>query len=246
MQLSSGSDIRTLQRAVGAFSLVAAPLCAVAAFAVTPIADASWSTQRILAATAAHPGQARLANWLATAFGFLLVPAILAAMRLAKRQAPVLATISGGLALIAWLGVFTLNAIDTLAYELTRTSVPSAAAADIYDRVTASAPVGATVGIFVAGHILGTVGLGLALLRARAIAAWAAAAVVAATPVPLVAHFAGSRPLDLVSWSLLALGFAAVAVSVLRTANEEWDVTPAVLEPSTGRRSLKSLAADAQ
>lgn len=76
--------------------------------------------------------------------------------------------------------------------------------------VSAAHPaVDVSVGVFVIGHVVGTVLLGLALLRSRRIPAWAAWAVTVSQPLHFVATvIIGSPQVDLVAWGLTALGLA--------------------------------------
>ena len=70
---------------------------------------------------------------------------------------------------------------------------------------------------FVVGHILGAVLLGVALWRA--IPRWAAVALIVSQPLHFVfAVVTTNHLLDAVAWSLTAVGFAAAAVVLARTA----------------------------
>ncbi|MDQ3663291.1 MAG: hypothetical protein M3353_01335, partial [Actinomycetota bacterium] len=69
--------------------------------------------------------------------------------------------------------------------------------------------------IFVLGHVIGTVLLGLALLRSGRIPGWAAWVLVVSQPLHFVATvILGNPTVDLVAWSMtaLAMGFAGYAV----------------------------------
>ncbi len=78
-------------------------------------------------------------------------------------------------------------------------------------------------GIFVVGHVVGTVLLGCALLRVSTVPRPAAWAVVVSQPLHFVAAvIVGSHWLDLVGWGLNAVGFAALSVLILRMSDPEW------------------------
>ncbi len=77
--------------------------------------------------------------------------------------------------------------------------------------------IGVATGIFVVGHVVGTVLLGIALVRSGRIPAWAGWAVAVSQPIHFVATvFLGSPQVDFVGWSLTAVGMAVVARELLR------------------------------
>jgi hypothetical protein len=81
-------------------------------------------------------------------------------------------------------------------------------------------------GIFVVGHVLGTVLLGCALWRVPGFPRWASLAVAVSQPLHFVAAvIVGSPGLDLVAWGLNAAGFAAVGITILRMSDEQWSPT---------------------
>jgi hypothetical protein len=80
--------------------------------------------------------------------------------------------------------------------------------------------------LFVLGHIVGMVLLGSALWGL--IPRWAAVAIMVSQPLHFVAFvILGSQPLDALAWGLTAVGFAACALVVARTPDDEWDLSPA-------------------
>jgi hypothetical protein len=79
--------------------------------------------------------------------------------------------------------------------------------------------------VFVLGHVIGTVLLGLALLRSRTVPGWAAIVTAVAQPLHFVALvIVGSRELDFAAWTLNAVAFAVVAFAIVRTPDDEWDL----------------------
>ena len=77
---------------------------------------------------------------------------------------------------------------------------------------------------FVLGHVFGTILLGTALLRTRAISAPAAWLVIVSQPLHFVAAvIVASHTLDLFAWGLNAVGFAAVSVAILRMSDQAWE-----------------------
>jgi hypothetical protein len=79
---------------------------------------------------------------------------------------------------------------------------------------------------FVAGHVLGTILLGIAMWRSGVGGRWAAVAVAVSQPLHLISVIISSHPLDLVGWGLQAVGFAAVGLAILRMPNDEWQPLP--------------------
>ena len=81
--------------------------------------------------------------------------------------------------------------------------------------------------LFVVGHVLGTILLGVAMLRSRLVPAWAAWVTIVAQPLHFVAAvILGSHWLDLFAWGLNAVGFAALALAILRLPDDEWAPAP--------------------
>jgi 2-keto-3-deoxy-L-rhamnonate aldolase RhmA len=69
-----------------------------------------------------------------------------------------------------------------------------------------------SIGVFVLGHVVGTVLFGVALLRTGVIPAWAAWALTVSQPLHfVVAVFLDNPPLDLFAWSLTTLAMAVAA-----------------------------------
>ncbi|TMQ90290.1 hypothetical protein ETD83_36085 [Actinomadura soli] len=98
-----------------------------------------------------------------------------------------------------------------------RTGLAPAEVARLLDNLQGLPAVAVGSGLFVAGHILGVVLLGIALWRGRIIPAWAGIALIASQP--LHAIFAAALPnaaLDGLAWGLTAVGFAAAAPAVAR------------------------------
>jgi hypothetical protein len=78
-------------------------------------------------------------------------------------------------------------------------------------------------GLFVVGHVAGTVLLGIALWRSHAVPRWAAALTTLAQPLHFVAALVlANHPLDLAAWAMNAAGFTAAAITVLRQPPDQW------------------------
>ena len=82
-------------------------------------------------------------------------------------------------------------------------------------------------GVFVLGHVIGTVLLGVALWCSSAVPRWAAALTLVTQPLHFTAAvLLGSPTLDLAAWGLNVLGFAAAGLAILRLSDDAWDVAP--------------------
>jgi hypothetical protein len=218
-------DTRTLRRAVAAVLLPLGTLSIAAIRGVLPYSTAD-DYPAILAGVATDPGAMRLVLWMTVLALFTLLPSMLAAVRVALRGAPVLATIALGLLVPAFVGLM-LGVNDDLLYVAATGGYDQATMVRLLTDVESTAT--ATVGLlaFVAGHIVGMVLLGIALWRSRAVPAWAGIAVAVSQPLHLMAVLTGAPSLlDAGFWLLAAVGFGAAAIRVLRTANDDWDLPP--------------------
>ena len=148
---------------------------------------------------------------IADAFVFLLVPAALAATALAWRRAPVLSLLAGVVSLIGWSAIVMLEAQDALIAAAGRQVYLDGQGAAIATTWSNETLVAGTIAAFIAGHVLGTVLLGAALWRARAIPRWAALCVALSMPLHLAAFLADFKLGDVGAWVLLLVGFAVCA-----------------------------------
>ena len=151
--------------------------------------------------------------WL-TYLALLTLPlGVLISSRQAMRGRPAFGAVA---AVVAWVGFTSLFASvaigDYLAQAAPTTRTPNSTTATLLDAINAL-PATATASIvFVAGHILGGILLGIALWRV--IPAWAAVALAISQPLHLVfAVFMPNHVLDGVAWALTAVGFAAAAIT---------------------------------
>jgi hypothetical protein len=172
-------------------------------------ADGNLATAR---AVAAHPGRESAVLWLGLAAMVTLVPGVIAVA--AALPASRLKAWALGLSIPGYLCLGVVLAEDYLLWSGTHANADPHSVAALLNASHASADVG--VAIFVVGHVVGTVLLGLALLRSGIIPAWAAWAVAISQPLHFVAAVVvGSPQLDLAAWSLTAVGMAFVARTLL-------------------------------
>jgi hypothetical protein len=220
-------DVRGFQRVVAAAVLVVSGTCLTASRFFTPD---GYQTREILDAIAAHPDRQFAYALLTYLAGITMVPAFLAAARLARTQRPVLAMIAAGINLVTYLGGAMLAVVEVL--YLAGAQLPAeqqGAAASLIDKFWSTGVVGFSGLLFTVGSLIGGVLMGLALRGRIPLLGWLAVA--ASQPLLFVqwavlpANGTGLG-LDVAARAVLALGFACCAYAVLRTPNDEWDVAP--------------------
>ena len=220
-------DPRTAWRVALAIALPIGPLLVTLARAVMPY----WTSDdpaTVVAKMAAAPGAMNALLWL----GALLTPFVIVSMLtlgyVARRGAPVLATIGTVLSFGAYAVWGATGNADYTASVLLRSGYSVEEVTTLTGHLDATA-LSAVVGFFwVLGHILGLVILAVALHRARVLPLWAATVMALSQPVHLVAAvILPSRWLDVIGgWGMTTLTCALVAVHIWRTRNEDWDLPP--------------------
>ena len=218
-------DLRTLRRGAFAISIVLGPLAVGVVRATIPLPSSSGA-QAAIAAMAANPSMARVeltAGVIATLF---LPFAIVGLTRLVVRRAPVLALLGGSLALVGWAMVPMLVTSDAVTYEMARLGANQAQFAALWEQLNGNFAVNTLFTVFLVGHELGTLLLGIGLARARVVPLWAAAAVVIGIVLHPVSFVVGNRLVDILAYALVTVGCAAAARAVLTTPNDAWDLPP--------------------
>ncbi len=219
-------DDRTIRRRAAAAVLVVPATCAVAVQLVSP-AYGVMDTAAALDAMAAAPARQTAALLLSVAAFLTLVPAFLAAARLARRRRPLLAASAAAVNLVAYLGLgLAFSAYEPLlAVAATRPVGDQPSLIAYLDAVISGGVFGLSTGLFVFGHIIGAVLAGLALRGTIPTWAWVALAV--SQPAHFVSFVILQNPvLDAASWGLTAVALIVCAITVLRTPDDEWDLPP--------------------
>ncbi|HZG89371.1 MAG TPA: hypothetical protein VEZ42_04070 [Pseudonocardia sp.] len=173
----------------------------------------------VLDAVAASPGAVDAMLWLRLPIALLLVPGVLAAGLAALPGAPRLATAALLVAVPGWSAALVMPDTDGLARALVDTGTDRAVAVRLFDAVAAMEhpAVGVAVLLFVLGHIVGTVLLGLALWRSRAVPAWAGIVLAVSQPLHFVAFVVlANVPLDAAAYAMTAVGFGAAGLALAR------------------------------
>jgi hypothetical protein len=173
----------------------------------------------------ADPGFENAAIW----FGPLLAPTVVAGVVavawVSRRRAPLLTTIGTVLAFVGFAALVAGGSLSDLVVTATANGlVGHDLGYQVASAAQASPQTAALGGVFVFGHLVGTVLLGVALWRSRAVHWSYAAALTISQPIHLVAAMTGNHPLDLLGWGLTAVGFGAAGWRLLRTPNDEFDL----------------------
>ena len=220
-------DLRRFWRVLAAVVLPLGPLLITLARGLMPY----WTSDDravVVATSLAQPGRLDALLWL----GFLAVPllllGVLAIGYLTRRGAPVLATVGTMLTFAAFAGIGALGSTDAVTLAGSEVGLDPATLERLLLAIENHPVNGLGVGLFVIGHILGLVLLGIALRRARVVPLWVAVATAVSQPVHFVsAVLIPSRLLDVVlGWGLTTVAFAAIGLAILRMRDDDWDQPP--------------------
>jgi hypothetical protein len=224
-------DLRARRRWFAAVLMPIGPLAVAALRFLLPY-NTTDSAAVAVAKVAAHPGREKVVLWLTVVAFLTLVPGAYAAVKLASRRAPVLAAIAAFLLIPAYLalsGVALLDnvAMTTASHQVNQLhQVNDASIATIADLVNKLPTTTLLSAIFVAGHLSGSLVLAFALRKARVVPLGAALVLGVSQLVHFAAAISGNHPLDLLGWSMTAIGMGFAAVALTRTPDNEWDLPP--------------------
>jgi hypothetical protein len=185
------------------------------------------SSRVIVAKVVAHPAAEKVVLWMTFVAVFTLLPGAIAAIRLTRRRAPVLAATTAVLLIGGYLASSVLAVADEDALTAATRGIDHATVARIIDLVNDQPSVNLLTTIFVAGHLLGVILLACALRRSRQIPLIGALILGVSQPLHLTAALTGEHPLDLLAWGMTAIGMTFAARALLRTADDDWDLPPA-------------------
>lgn len=218
------ADLRTRTRWFLAVLLPVGPACVAVLRYVLPYSTGGDSSETVQLATGAEATMS-LVLWLAFVAILTLVPGVLAVGRLTRRRAPKTTAAALVLVVPGYLCLTWLVSADIMLWAGAHVGMEQDALVRLYN---ASHPTTMLAGgVFVLGHVLGTILLGVALWRSRTVPRWAAVVTIIAQPLHFTAAVVLASPsLDLFAWGLNALGFAVAAVAITRLRDDEWDLGP--------------------
>ena len=144
------------------------------------------------------------------ALSFLLPVWYLGMAWLALRKAPWLAIFAGLLALVGWIPWSALIGQEALTYSMAQMG-SSAQLATLWEHYNGSGVLTAYLLIYIVGHLLSAVLLGIALGRAHVVPAWAAWALALTSPLQIMAfnvHQLGVILVAVLFWFVSSLPIA--------------------------------------
>ncbi|GAA1877771.1 hypothetical protein [Asanoa iriomotensis] len=216
-------DTRRLARLTGAAVLVLAPLGLVAGTLTEPHFDQDAPATEQLAEVAGTAVPAAAARTLVALLILLMPLAVLFAARLARRGAPRLAAIGGALSFLAWsAGIASIGSVEAAYWHGSRLEDRATVAA-LLDAVSADGVYSTMLLMFVLGHLLGMLLLGIALWRSRAVPVWVGILFGLSPFLHAVAMGMGPA-VDAVAYGLLLVATTGCAVVLARTPDAEWDL----------------------
>lgn len=123
--------------------------------------------------------------WAFVVGSFLLPVSVLGLAQLVYRQSPKLAATGAVLGLVGWLPLAALTALDGLIYTMAE-QPGSTSYTGLLNAFYGGPMMMTFLIVYIVGHLLTYVLLGIALDRARAIPRWAAWAIVASSPLTML------------------------------------------------------------
>src|SRR3954452_1473040 len=186
-----------------------------------------------IALAAAHPQLAAAASLAAMIGSLLMVPAALGTVRLIGTRAARLALVAGVLVAAGYICYFAVASSGFTTIAMAERGGPVGDFAAVVDASEGNAWTTWVFLLFVLGNLVGTFLLGLALLRGRAVPAWAAVAVLAWPPLHITGLIVGSEWFEVTGAVLQGVGFAVVGVTLLRAASSATSVTAPALVPES-------------
>jgi hypothetical protein len=211
---------RRLRQAVYAAAVVLAPLALIPGTIFNPgIGGIGQGAANITANAAAD----NLTNGLHVAIyvleSFLLPLSVLGLAGLALDRSPLLATIGGGLGLIAWVPWSALAAQDDLTLQMARLGDGGQYVA-LWNRFTTDGAMLTLTLVYIVCHLVAYVVLPIALVRGHIMPSWAAWSLALTSPLTIVAFASQQHALLLAVCVLWLAGSIPAAAVLLRGQGE--------------------------
>jgi hypothetical protein len=218
-------DARGFWRVLLAIVAPLAPLGTAAAILAQPY-PVSADAAAALAGATAHPGAQQTALFLNLIPTFLIVPAVISLAWVTRRYTPKLTVVGTVLAVLGYTALIQLPNTDLVNLVAARQGIDPDKVIALVTAAQAHPVYVIGVLVFLLGHIVGQVLLGIALWRARVAPRWMPVVLIIALPTDVVAGAAGVNALAALAWVLTAIGFATASVALLRTRNDDFDLAP--------------------
>nr|WP_296068862.1 hypothetical protein [uncultured Actinoplanes sp.] len=209
-----------LRRAGLAAALLLAPWAIVATNAGWAIAQNDGATDETgadqLAAAAAHPTLLHATVLLGMIGALLMIPAALAVARVAAQGAARLSFVGGTLTAAGYACYLAVLAPDLRTIAAARLGNQVGGYAAVVDTAQQDTSTVWVFLLFVAGNLIGTFLIGLALWRSRAVARWIAVAVMAWPFLHIAGLALTAEVFEVAGAAVQGVAFAAVATRLLR------------------------------
>jgi hypothetical protein len=207
-----------LRRLGGAQVLVLAPwgfVIANASYAWMIRNGGSDSTgAEALALAATGPDVLRLAVVAGMIGSLLVIPAVVTALSHARRSR--LAFVGGSMMIAGYVCYFGVLLSNTMIIAMAERGGPLADYAALIDADQGDPWTAWVFPIFVLGNLLGTLLFAIGLQRSGAVPAWSAILIMLWPPLHVIGLIIGGEVLEVLGAVLQAIGFAGIAVAVLR------------------------------
>lgn len=188
---------------------------AVAVLRLTMPYDTADDPGAIAAKVIADPGAQSLVLWMGFIGAMTMPAAALIVGRVTRPGAPRLTAAALWLLVPAYLALGSIAGTDLLLWMGARQGLDAGTLTALYSTDHPTAIVGAV--IFVVGHVVGTVLIGVAMWRSGAVPAWAAILTIISQPLHfVVAVIVTNHVIDMAAWGMNAVGFAVAGVALAR------------------------------
>ncbi len=218
MSTSAQPDVRPHSRSVRRFALATliplGPLSVAILRGILPYYTTDGSS-RVARDVATHQSAEGAVLWLVLIASLTLVPGTIAIGLAVARRMPKLGTTALILSVAGFSAVPVIALTDYIALAGARSGAPTADVAHLLDQLQKQPTVVLGGVVFVIGHILGVLLLGIAAWRSGLVPMWAG--LVLAFSQPFHAVFAVAVPnhaLDACAWGLTAVGYFVCARAV--------------------------------
>jgi hypothetical protein len=188
---------------------------AIAVLRLTMPYDTADDPATIVTKVMADPGAQSLLLWMGLVAMFTLPAGALIVGRATRPGAPRLTTVALWLLVPGYLALAWTAVGDALLWTGARAGLDADTLVRLYQSDHPTVLLAAA--IFVVGHVIGTVLIGVAMWRSGAIPVWAAIITVVSQPLHfVVAVIITSHALDMVAWGMNAVGFAIAGLVLAR------------------------------